>query len=478
MSEHATFTMGRFSPPTVGHQKLVDAVVNHSKKAKGEHYVFPTHTQDSKKNPLHHSEKVHFMKKFFPRANIADEKNVKTPIDAMKHLQSKGHKKVTMIVGSDRVQEMHNLLHKYNGKDYHFDEIHVKSAGQRDPDAEGVEGMSASKMRAHAEKKNFNEFKKGVPNKEHAKDLYHAVRKGMKLESAQKHFKAVFLVGGPGSGKDILIKSGLEESGMKELGLDKLYKSITENIELKETTQFESVFINGNADNFEKIDICRKVFEHMGYDTSMIFVYTNDSESKRRNDTRIINGSKTFSEDARVQKYNNSIKNMHMFSEGFSSFFLYDNSIDFNKATENQLEEIVAWTTELLEGVSEFISSPPQNSHAIGWLAENNKIDTGEINDLFEQLMEKDSVPVRATKSSRTDTNGDVANSGVANSSKNRAEPVTAEAKEEKKTSKEKVLTKRAVGPGSYYDSKIGTVPSGGIGLTAYKAESRNFSSF
>lgn len=490
---HATFTFGRFSPPTVGHKKLVDKVVNHAKKAGGDHYVFASQTQDSKKNPLEHGEKVGFMRKFFPHANVSDEKSVRTPIEAMKHLHGKGYKKVTMVVGSDRVQEMSNLLHRYNGKEYNFDHIEVKSAGNRDPDAEGVTGMSASKMRDHATKKNFNEFKKGVPNPEHAEELYHSVRRGLKLESTQKHFKALFLVGGPGSGKDILIKSGLQESGMAEISLDKLHKTIVEKSSLRELDAFRSIFINGNADDYNKINVCRTVLEHMGYDTSMVFVYTENSESKRRNDARISSGAKTFSEQTRLMKYNSAIQNMKLFSEDFSSFFLFDNSRDFKRANEKVRKEIIGWTEELFEGVSNFISSAPTNPSSIKWLVESGKIDTTNINQLFEEIIGESNEDSTVTEKAvlgraargaikKGAIQNDPREGGIPKSSDNRAERVVAaEAKEaEADTSKgKKVHKKPAVNPGKYFDSRIGAVPSGGIGLTAYSvAEKKSFSNF
>jgi hypothetical protein len=409
----------------------------------------------------------------------------------MKHLHARGYKRVTMVVGSDRVQEMHNLLHRYNGKDYNFDHIEVKSAGARDPDAEGVEGMSASKMRAHASAKEFSQFREGVPNPEHAEELYHAVRRGLKLESAQKHFKALFLVGGPGSGKDILIKSGLQESGMVEISLEKMYKTILEKNSLRELGSFRSVFINGNADDYNKIDVCRKVFEHMGYDTSMLFVYTENAESKRRNDVRIQSGSKTFSEEARLNKYNQSLKNMKRFSEEFSSFFLYDNSRDFRTSNEVARKEIIGWTKELFEGISDFITEAPSNPDAIKWLVESGKIDVTHINQLFEETIGESNENFRTFEEAVLGRNGrgskkgiasDPREGGIPKSSDNRAERVVAAEAEEAKagTSKgKKVYRKPAVNPGEYFRQDIGTVPSGGIGLTAYTvAEKKSFSNF
>ena len=179
--KRAVFTFGRFNPPTTGHQKLIDAVKNTAKKQGGEHHIFASHSQDKAKNPLGFDEKVGFMKKMYPKTNINSSHTVRTVLDAAKSLQARGVTHGTLVVGSDRVDEFHNLLSKYNKhpsdpdydpkKHFHIPHLSVVSAGQRDPDAEGVEGMSASKMRGHATAGNFEEFSKGVSNQAHAKPI-------------------------------------------------------------------------------------------------------------------------------------------------------------------------------------------------------------------------------------------------------------------------------------------------------------------
>lgn len=185
----AVFTFGRFNPPTTGHQKLIDSVKKIANTHGAEHHVFASQSQDPKKNPLPHSEKVRHMKKMFPDTNIHSDGTVRNVIDAAKHLQSRGVTHGTLVVGSDRVDEFHNLLSKYNKhpdspdydpkKHFYIPHLTVVSAGQRDPDAEGVEGMSASKLRDHAKKGNFEEFKKGVPQPQHARSMYNSLRKHM-----------------------------------------------------------------------------------------------------------------------------------------------------------------------------------------------------------------------------------------------------------------------------------------------------------
>ena len=183
----AIFTFGRFNPPTTGHEKLIDALgKQQSKNAGSLMYVYPSHSQDAKKNPLPHARKVAYMKKMFRKyaKNIITSK-ARNVFDIAVELHNKGHRAIVMVVGSDRVQEFDRLLNQYNGVDgrhgyYGFDDIRVVSAGERDPDAEGVEGMSASKMRAAAAQGDYDSFIMGLPrNFGDAKKLYDDVRKNM-----------------------------------------------------------------------------------------------------------------------------------------------------------------------------------------------------------------------------------------------------------------------------------------------------------
>jgi DNA polymerase IIIc chi subunit len=181
---------GRMNPPTTGHKVLIDKVHELAKKHGAHHQVILSKSQDKKKNPLDSKTKVKHAKRFFPHTNIhAATANEPTLIHHAARLNKAGHDHLIMVAGSDRVNEYHKLLHSYNGKPdkkghipFSFKKIDVVSAGHRDPDAEGAEGMSASKMREHAKKNNFKEFKKGIPehvSHEHAKELFHDVRKHM-----------------------------------------------------------------------------------------------------------------------------------------------------------------------------------------------------------------------------------------------------------------------------------------------------------
>jgi len=190
------FTFGRMNPPTIGHEKLINALS--LKSGRNPYRVYLSQTQDKNKNPLDYNTKVKTARKFFPkhaRAIMLDRK-IKTVFNALVKLYSEGFKNVVMIVGSDRVNEFDILLNKYNNKRgphglYSFRNINVVSAGERDPDSDGVTGMSASKMRAAAKDNNFTSFSQGLPrtvSNMEAKKLFNSIRSGMGLKE-QKEFK-------------------------------------------------------------------------------------------------------------------------------------------------------------------------------------------------------------------------------------------------------------------------------------------------
>lgn len=179
-----TIGFGRFNPPTAGHEKLLDKIKSTAEE--GEYIIYPSHTTDPQKNPLDSESKVLFMKKMFPdHANsIVYDPSVRTIFDALKSADAEGFSSVNIVVGSDRKSEFENLANKYNGQLYNFDSVNVISAGERDPDAEGVEGMSASKLRALAADGDFDTFKKGLPKAAKgmiARELFNTVQRSMSV---------------------------------------------------------------------------------------------------------------------------------------------------------------------------------------------------------------------------------------------------------------------------------------------------------
>ena len=184
-----TIAFGRFNPPTVGHEKLLSAAKRAS--VGGDLKIYPSRTQDPKKNPLDPDMKISFMKKMFPNYedNIISDSNMKSIFDVLTNANEDGYKNVNIIVGSDRQAEFENLANKHNGNLYNFDMINVISAGVRDADADGVEGMSASKMRKAVIDDDFKSFRRGTPNKLNDADaqaLFNAVRQGMGVKKKKK----------------------------------------------------------------------------------------------------------------------------------------------------------------------------------------------------------------------------------------------------------------------------------------------------
>ena len=162
------FTFGRMNPPTIGHGKLINKLA--SMAGRNPYRIFVSQSQDPKKNPLSYSDKIKNIRKMFPKhaRNVMINKSVKSAMDILPALYNQGFRKVVMVVGSDRVNEFDALLKKYNGKEgrhgfYNFSDIKVASAGASDPDAEGVEGMSASKVRGFASDNDFASFSQGLP---------------------------------------------------------------------------------------------------------------------------------------------------------------------------------------------------------------------------------------------------------------------------------------------------------------------------
>ena len=187
------FTFGRMNPPTIGHETLMKKL---SEKAGNNPYrVYLSQSQDKAKNPLSYKDKVKFVRKMFPKyaRSVMLTPKIKTFIDVATALYNEGYKNIVMVVGEDRINEMDILLKKYNGVKgrhgfFNFARINVISAGERDPDGEGVEGASATKQRAAAKSNDFTTFGQGVPkhvSNADTKALFNAVRAGMGLKETR-----------------------------------------------------------------------------------------------------------------------------------------------------------------------------------------------------------------------------------------------------------------------------------------------------
>ncbi len=232
------FSFGRFNPPTIGHEKLINKVKS---MPTNDYKIYLSRSEDSKKNPLSAREKLSVMKKMFPSHARNIEINPSNMVlDIATNLYKKGYTDVTMVVGSDRIREFEGILKKYNDVKsrhgyYNFDNIRVASAGERDPDADGAMGMSASKMRAAASKGDLSSFKKGLPNSfRDADSLMKQVRKGMKLAASYS------MMGGPGLGtyRPVASMEGFEQEQVRDLYVRDMIFNINDKVDyIKEDIQ-------------------------------------------------------------------------------------------------------------------------------------------------------------------------------------------------------------------------------------------------
>ena len=400
-----TFTFGRFNPPTTGHELLVKKLM---KVGSGtDVLLFSSHSNDKRKNPLNHRDKVKYLKKFFGK--IVVNANVKTVFEIANYLQEQKYVNVNMVVGSDRVKEFEMLLTKYNGVKarhgyYKFKNINIISAGERDPDADDVSGMSASKMRQFAEDGDFDSFKQGVPSKGRsvAKKLYDDIRKGMGINEGNLPeymmedlitegvydpgvFKAVFLMGGPGSGKSTVVDQlALKALGLKMVNTDKAFevglKKAGMTLDLrgadfdkvdpirakakKITGKNMDAYISGRlgmifdttAANKSKIVSYKKMLDKLGYEYKMVFVTTSLANAQHRNSMR----ARKLPFDIVQKDWEAAMKNADEFKKLFGRDFIeVTNDDDFNtlKKKASQLyKAMLTWTSKF-----------PSNKFALKW---------------------------------------------------------------------------------------------------------------
>jgi nicotinic acid mononucleotide adenylyltransferase len=191
----AIFAFGRFNPPTIGHQKLIETLIKTAEKANGQAYLFLSHKQNNKTDPLNFKDKQDYIQQFYPNVIVGDQ-TANTIIKALQVIQAQGRTRIIMVAGSDRVAEFEKLLNQYNGKPdkqgndlYKFDDIKVVNAGQRDPDAEGVEGASASKARELANKGQWHEFSKIAMGGNKSQNIYNKIQDALGVEVAENNKK-------------------------------------------------------------------------------------------------------------------------------------------------------------------------------------------------------------------------------------------------------------------------------------------------
>ena len=437
--KHAVMAFGRMNPPTTGHAKLVDKVKDVAQKVGGSHHVVLSHSQDSKKNPLSAKDKLKHAKRFFPNTNLStSDSEHPTFLHHAAKLHQQGVTHLHMVAGSDRADEYKKKLAQYNGKHegalFNFKKITVHSAGERDPDAEGAEGMSASKMRGHASTGNFKEFKKGIPSHvqpHHAKELYGDVRKHMGIKESVDElfeeileegvhdkgiFKAVFLAGGPGSGKDYVLDNTLAGHGMTEINSDKALEFLmdkkgldktmpaSEKIErdvergkAKNMTELRQrlalhgrngIIVNGTGDDAEKIKKIKSRLEELGYDTAMIMVNTRDEVSASRNVERGQRGGRSVPETVRKQKWQSVQDSRPELAKLFGDKYVeFDNSEDLRSAKPEIVQAKKEEMLNIYKGVQKFIKTPPKAPQAKDWIGQElEKSDKLPVNTKVDSM--------------------------------------------------------------------------------------------
>jgi hypothetical protein len=426
--KHVVMAFGRMNPITNGHQELVKKVKAVAQEVGGKAIIILSHTQDKKKNPLSAAQKVKYAKMSFPGVTFKSS-NATSPnfLSQAADLYKAGYTHLHMVGGSDRVPEFKRLLNTYNGDLFKFKKIEVHSAGERDPDADGVAGISASKMREFAAQGKFAKFKKGAPSTmplDTVKAMYNDVRKGMMIREDineefeeflvegvhdKSIFKAVFLFGGPGSGKDYVLSRTLDNQGLIEINSDKAFeflmdkegldktmpksetevrnavrsraKNVTELKQYLALVGKNGLIINGTGDDVEKIKRIKSSLEKHGYETSGIMVNTDDEVSAARNVERGQRGGRTVPEDIRKQKWDAvqaaRPEYAKLFGQNYTEF---DNSEDLRSAPPEVVQQKEKEITELFKTVQKFVTAPPKNKAAKEWVAaELDKKDTYKV---------------------------------------------------------------------------------------------------
>ena len=186
-----TLAFGRFNPPHAGHQQLMDIAAQSAEAEESDYIIVPSRSQDPKKNPLDADTKVSVMRSMFPQHSerIVNDGANRTIFDVLKKAHNDGYTNVRIVAGQDRVKEFDKLSQNYNGQLYQFDNMEVVSSGDRDPDAEGMEGLSSSRMRLAAAEGDFKTFRAGLPEgvpRKSAMELFDTVRQSMNVKDMKE----------------------------------------------------------------------------------------------------------------------------------------------------------------------------------------------------------------------------------------------------------------------------------------------------
>lgn len=385
-----TMLFGRMNPPTKGHEENVEGLKQTAEREKSDHLVIASHSQDAKKNPLSPDTKLKHLKRSFPNTNIITSSREKPTI--MHHASDahdKGYTHLHVIAGADRVDEYRRLLNHYNGTEgrhgyYNFKKITVSSSGER------TKGVSGTDMRNHAQNNDYKSFKSNLSsnmqkNDKHAKELFNDVRKGMGLHEDVNRgmFKAIFITGGPGSGKDIIIREGIAEQRAVELSTVQAFDYLMDKKKLSESSKDfrreairnrSPLIINGSADNIDAIHTIKEELEELGYSTMMIYVDTLNEVSRERN----LGLKRMISESVRQEKWNKAQVNKVKFHEMFDDFNLFENN--------DNLEIVEESISDVYDHVNDFLDRNTLNEASIDWLMRNKKLNINEkVSLLFKE---------------------------------------------------------------------------------------------
>jgi len=359
--------IGRMNPPTKGHEENVKGIQDLAKRNHADHIIVASHANDAKKNPLDVKTKMKHIKRAFPDANIVPATK---EAPGLLHHAAEMHKKGynhAIVASGEGAEANYHLLKKYNGVEgrhgyFKFDHIEQQSTGERKP------GISGTDMRNYVKNGNFHDFAKNLPsnirkNPAHATELFHDVTKGMGLhESTNRgHSKAIFVTGGPGSGKDVVIRECIAEQNIVELNFQQVMDIMNDkhklamrsmNPKMEAIRQRGPLIINGPADDYEKISHIKEELEELGYKTMMVFVDTTDQVSQERNTLL----SRMMVESIRHARWTEAQKNITHFSELFESFSRFDNTGDLEEKVSD-IADLFAETTKFLDNGSIHYSS-------------------------------------------------------------------------------------------------------------------------
>jgi len=382
---------GRMNPPTKGHEENVNGLKDYATKHKADHLVVASGSHDPKKNPLSPEDKAKHLKRAFPQTNIkVADKEHPTILHWASAMHKQGYSHLHVMAGSDRVGEYKRLLNQYNGQEgkhghYNFKKISVHSTGERQS------GVSGTDMRNHVKKNDYDSFKSGLPsamqaNDKHSRELFHDTKKGMGIHENTNRgmFKALFLVGGPGSGKDVIIHEAISERNITELNANKAYEFLMDKKKLSEETRDyqlnairnrTALVINGASDDLSKITSIKEELDELGYTSMMVFVNTSNEVSQNRNTRH----ARIISEQIRQEKWQKSQSNLDYFYEMFSCFLEFDNSVNMQGSdlliTEAKQNEI----SDICNEISYFFKTKVANEQAIAWSLSNDKLNEKEL---------------------------------------------------------------------------------------------------